>query len=291
MNHILENDLLKITVAEHGAEIRSIIRKSDGVELMWQADAAYWGRTSPVLFPLVGNYYEKKSIYAGHTYEMGQHGFARDMEFTLLERSDDELLFYLQEDETSLEKYPFWFELMIRYQLDGTTVKVEWTVKNTNDDVMHFSIGAHPAFNCDLDTASLRFEKKGKPCDKLVANIIAGDGSGCLSDEQEVLALDNGVLKLSDELFAKDALIMEDEQADLVTLIDGDGKDVVSVTCPTQLFGIWSPVGKHAPFVCIEPWYGRCDRVGFNQMLEEREYGNSLAVGGQFVGAYEMQFK
>ena len=290
MNHVIENENLKVTVVDHGAEVRSIIRKSDNAEMMWQADAAYWGRTSPVLFPLVGNYYEKKSIYQGKTYELGQHGFARDMDFALVKEASDELIFSLKDTEETLQKYPFHFELQIRYVLQDTTVQVHWTVKNTNEETMYFSIGAHPAFNCDLDTWRLRFEKNGVPCDSLTANIIANDGSGCLSDETEKLQLQDGLLTMSDELFAKDALIIEKQQADTVSLVNPDGKSVVSVTCPTPLFGIWSPVGKHAPFMCIEPWYGRCDRVGYDQKLENREYGNVLAPADEFHGGYEIRF-
>ena len=290
MNHVIENENLKVTIADHGAEVRSIIRKSDNTEMMWQADAAYWGRTSPVLFPLVGNYYEKKSVYQGKTYELGQHGFARGMDFVLVKEATDELIFSLKDTEETLQKYPFHFELQIRYVLQGTTVQVRWTVKNTNDETMYFSIGAHPAFNCDLDTYRLRFEKNGVPCDSLTANIIANDGSGCLSDETEKLQLQDGLLTMSDELFAKDALIIEKQQADVVTLVNPSGDAVVSVACSTPLFGIWSPVGKHAPFMCIEPWYGRCDRVGYNQKLEGREYGNVLAPADEFHGGYEMRF-
>ena len=290
MEHILENEKLKVTVSDHGAEIRSVIRKSDREELMWQADPAYWGRTSPVLFPLVGNYFEKKSVYDGKTYEMGQHGFARDMDFTLIKENADELVFELKDNAASHEKYPFDFELVIGYVLTDLTIKVSWTVRNTNDSKMYFSIGAHPAFNCDLNTYSLYFEKAGKPVSELLANVIANDGSGCLSEETDRHKLNNGVLKLSDELFFKDALIMEGEQSDRVTLRDDNGNDIVTVTCPTKLFGVWSPVKKHAPFVCIEPWYGRCDRVGFNQKLEEREYGNILEPGTVFTGGYDMIF-
>ena len=131
MNHVIENENLKVTVADHGAEVRSIIRKSDNAEMMWQADAAYWARTSPVLFPLVGNYYEKKSIYQGKTYELGQHGFARDMDFALVKEASDELIFSLKDTEETLQKYPFHFELQIRYVLQDTTLQVQWTVKNT----------------------------------------------------------------------------------------------------------------------------------------------------------------
>ncbi len=284
----IENSMLKLTVAEHGAEIRSLIRKSDGKELMWQADAAFWGRTSPVLFPLVGNYYEKKSVFAGKTYEMGQHGFARDMDFEVIKESADELVFELKDNEKSHEKYPFAFILTVGYKLSDNRITVSWGVKNTNDETMYFSIGGHPAFNCDLNTYALRFENKGVNNSRISAKVIAGDGSGCLSDAVDEYKLDDGILKMSDELFSKDALIIEDRQSDAVTLIDGNGKDVLKVSFDAPLFGVWSPTGKHAPFVCIEPWYGRCDRVGFNQKLEEREYGNTLEKGAEFGVKYDI---
>lgn len=289
MNYTLENDKIKLTVAEHGAEIKSLIRKADGKELMWQADAAYWGRTAPVLFPLVGNYYQKKSVYKGQTYEMGQHGFARDMDFMLGRQTENELVFLLKDNEESRKKYPFSFLLVITYRLENDTVNVEWKVENPNEETMYFSIGGHPAFNCDLDTYRLRFEKDNQSNAKITANIIADDGSGCLGDEQKQFQLDNGVLAMSDELFSRDALIIEDRQSDKVTLIDDKGQDVIAVKFDAPLFGVWSPVGKHAPFVCIEPWYGRCDRVGFNQKLEEREYGNALSITDIFQVSFDIQ--
>ncbi|SOC01237.1 aldose 1-epimerase family protein [Pseudobutyrivibrio ruminis] len=289
MNYTLENDKIKLTVAEHGAEIKSLIRKADEKELMWQADAAYWGRTAPVLFPLVGNYYQKKSVFKGQTYEMGQHGFARDMDFMLGRQTENELVFLLKDNEESRKKYPFSFLLVITYRLVNDTVNVEWKVENPNEETMYFSIGGHPAFNCDLDTYTLRFEKDNQPNAKITANIIADDGSGCLGDEQKQFELENGVLAMSDELFSRDALIIEDRQSDKVTLIDDNGQDVIAVKFDAPLFGVWSPVGKHAPFVCIEPWYGRCDRVGFNQKLEEREYGNTLSITDIFQVSFDIQ--
>jgi galactose mutarotase-like enzyme len=289
MNYTLENEKIKLTVAEHGAEIKSLIRKSDNTEIMWQADAAYWGRTAPVLFPLVGNYYEKKSVFKGQTYEMGQHGFARDMEFKLGHQTENELVFLLKDNEESRKKYPFSFLLVITYRLENDTVNVEWKVENPNEETMYFSIGGHPAFNCDLDTYTLRFEKADKANAEITANIIADDGSGCLGDEQKTFKLENGVLEMSDELFSRDALIIEDRQSDKVTLIDDNGNDVIAVKFDAPLFGVWSPVGKHAPFVCIEPWYGRCDRVGFNQKLEEREYGNTLGITDTFQVSFDIQ--
>ena len=275
----------ELTVSDHGAEIRSL--KKDGKELMWQADPAFWGRTSPVLFPLVGNYWEKKSRFRGSVYEMSQHGFARDMDFNLVSQSEDELLFELKENEETLAKYPFSFVLRLGYRLSAEGVEVIWEVTNPTGSDIFFSIGGHPAFNCDLDSYGLKFMKEGKSCEgSLLANIIEGDGSGCLSDRSKELALDGGVLEMNSRLFDEDALIIEDRQADSVTLLDPEGKEVLTVAFDAPLFGIWSPAGKHAPFVCIEPWYGRCDRVGFTGELDEREYGNRLGAGEKFRAVY-----
>ena len=286
--YTISNSTYTLTVSDHGAEIRSL--KKDGTELMWQADPAFWGRTSPVLFPLVGNYWEKKSRYDGKEYEMSQHGFARDQDFTLLSQTDDELWFELKENDETLAKYPFSFILQLGYKLTSEGVEVLWKVINPTDGDISFSIGGHPAFNCDLTKDRLLFTKDGQPlASPLTAKIIAGDGSGCLSDRVKELSLTDGTLAMSYELFDEDALILEDRQADAVAIIDSTGKELLTVTFDAPLFGVWSPTGKKAPFVCIEPWYGRCDRVGFTGQINEREYGNTLAPKAEFCVSYTIR--
>ena len=289
--YVIQNDSLKLTVSSHGAEIKSLIRKNDGREIMWQADPAYWNRTSPVLFPLVGNYKNKTSVHEGKAYSMGQHGFARDMEFELKDKKDEEIFFTLKENEETLKKYPFAFLLELGYRLMGDTVEVIWSVKNTNDSPMYFSIGGHPAFNCDLENSRLKLYKDGETVHNTVTyNIIEGDGSGCLSDRQKTITPDeNGSFAMSYELFSEDALILENRQADAVELIDEKGEPVVRVSFDAPLFGLWSPVGKNAPFVCIEPWYGRCDRADFDGELKDRQYGNTLQSGSEFPVSYKIQ--
>ena len=119
-------------------------------EYLWQADPKFWGRTSPVLFPIVGNYAQKQSVYEGKTYTLSQHGFARDMEFDLESQTEEEIWFVLKDTESTLEKYPFHFILKVGYRLSGRQVEVMWKVENPNDKKMYFSIGGHPAFNCPL---------------------------------------------------------------------------------------------------------------------------------------------
>ena len=155
--YVLQNEELKVSVASAGAELKSALDQKTGREYLWNADPAYWNRTSPVLFPVVGSYKDKTSYYDGKAYTMGQHGFARDMEFTLESSSDTEIWFVLRADETTYEKYPFDFELHCGYSLQGRSILVMWKVVNPTDGKIWFSIGAHPAFNCAMEGWKLRF--------------------------------------------------------------------------------------------------------------------------------------
>lgn len=291
MIHEIKNADITVKISDHGAELKSLVANDDSREYMWQADPAFWGRTSPVLFPVVGCYYGKESRYNGKTYIMGQHGFARDMDFELVEQTDDGIMFKLTDSAETHEKYPFSFNLFCGYQLTGKEIRVIWKVVNTDKSESYFSIGAHPAFICDLDKDVLKFEKSGKALDSVRTNVIASDGSGCMSDKTKEFRLESGILKMSDELFSEDALVIEDKQVDAISILDTRGDMIVRVSFDTPLVGVWSPVGKHAPFACIEPWYGRCDRVGFAGDISEREYGNNLAPGEMFEASYRISIK
>ena len=278
--YTLENAQVKMSVKSAGAELISLIDKATGYEYMWCGDPAFWGRVSPVLFPVVGQYKDKTSYYDGQAYTMGQHGFARDMEFELESQTEDEIWFSLADSPESHEKYPFDFLLCCGYRLEGRSVHMMWKVKNTDARTMYFSIGAHPAFNCPMDgTWKLRFDTDAP----LTVGILE---NGVLSDRQKTLVLENGLYPITNDLFDDDALIVENDQAHNVAILNAEGKAVVEVDFQSHLFGVWSPVKKNAPFVCIEPWYGRSDRAGFDQKLENREYGNVLESGGEFEAEY-----
>ncbi len=283
MRYTLENENIRAEFDTAGAELRAVTDVKTGYEYMWCGDAAFWGRVSPVLFPVVGQYRDKESIYDGVTYHLGQHGFARDREFQLLKKEDNQIWFRLQADEESKKVYPFSFRLDIGYELKERSIEVIWGVGNEDTREMFYSIGAHPAFACDLSKDALRFDG----CDKIVAGYLQ---NGCLYDRTEEIALKDGVLALTPELFDDDALILEKKQTGEVQLLRAD-KPVVTVTFDAPLVGIWSPTGKNAPLVCIEPWFGRSDRVDFSKKLEEREHGNHLNVGEERRHAYTMRFE
>ena len=79
--HVLENESLRITVADQGAELISVFDKEENRERLWTADPAIWNRHAPILFPFVGKVTDGKYRVNGAEYSMKtQHGFARDMD-------------------------------------------------------------------------------------------------------------------------------------------------------------------------------------------------------------------
>ena len=126
--HTLKNDVLTVEVSEHGAELHSI--RKGATEYLWQADPKFWARHSPVLFPIVGSVWDKLYRVDGKVYELGQHGFARDMDFVKVEGNDTEVFYRLESDEETLKKYPWPFRLEIGYKLKDNAIEVIWRVYN-----------------------------------------------------------------------------------------------------------------------------------------------------------------
>ena len=270
--YTIENKRLRVGFELHGAEMVSMYDQEKDRELIWQADPAYWKRNAPVLFPFVGKVNGGEYRYQGKTYEMGQHGFARDMEFTLVEKDDTSITFELNSDEKTLEKYPFEFKLTIRYVLEMNTLAVIWNVENPAGERMYYSIGAHPAFNVEqAKKQEYRVQLSGNDTDALTYILIDPETAGADWEHPHTLELDEEQAVLAkDELFENDALIFDNEQVKRATIIDPEGKALVTVDCPGfPSFGLWSP-SKDAGFICLEPWMGRVDNNGFTGELPEK---------------------
>lgn len=281
------NDKITIQVDSMGAELKSLKDVATGREYMWNADPQFWKRTSPVLFPLVGGL--KGGVYRldGREYPMGQHGFARDMEFKLKSQVANEIWFTLKSDEETMSRYPYPFLLELGYELAERTVIVKWSVRNPVGDSMYFSIGGHPAFLCPIEEGTkqtdygIRLDAEGQVAVSTLYN-------GLLDGKKVDQKLDHGVIPVTEHLFDGDALVIEHDQAHSVALVKPDGAAYLTVSFDAPLFGIWSPPGKRAPFICIEPWYGRCDKVDFDGDWKEREWGQKLEGGGMFQAEYRI---
>ena len=299
----LENDRLKVEVSAFGAELHSIYNKSTGFEYLWHGDKSYWGRRSPVLFPIVGKVWNGRMKYCGAEYALSQHGFARDCEFAKLDESQLSRLllkrdgdvqkcgFVLYSNEATKKLYPFDFALYIIYCLIDNCLEVNWIVENRTEGDMYFQIGAHPAFNYrDFDEDAdiqgyMKFDRTGK---MLLTTLECG---GYAARERREIEVSPDGIVINKSTFAGDALVFE-KQLKRVTLCDRNGEAYVEVEFDAPVVGLWSPAKiGYAPFMCIEPWYGRCDDSNFDGDYNEKPYINYLKEGETFRSTYKIILK
>lgn len=291
MNVTLSNNLLSVEISTLGAELQSIINVRTGRQYLWQGDPRFWNRRSPILFPTVGSVWEGRYRIDGVEYEMGQHGFARDYEFEIIpDTPDDEAWFALESDAETLKMFPRRFRLEIGYRLQGERLTVLWKVKNLDDKEMPFHIGAHPAFYypdfnpSDPVHGYFLFDGKNLRTELLKEK-------GCMGyDEMEVVTDDQGMLPITATTFDIDTIVLANRQVNRVSFLDKHRAPYISVLFNAPVVGMWSP-GPDAPFLCIEPWYGRCDRAGYEGEFRDREYTNLLPPSGTFDASYLIIFE
>ena len=288
MIHYLENQNYQIAVKTSGAELSSFRNKLENLEYIWQADPQIWPRHAPVLFPVVGKVPDGKYSYGGKTYELPQHGFARDMDFTLASQSETELIFELKESAETLAKYPFPFRLQVIYRLEGNALNIAYSVRNPGKSDLYFSIGAHPGFNCPLFTGEkfsdyyLEFDRPETQDRYLLDN-------GLLNGQTEPVLQNHKILPLSYALFSKDAIVLKNLGSEKITLktdkhnhgLDFEFKDF-------PFFGIWTK-GEGAGFICLEPWQGIASQVGDSGELTQKEGIKKLAAGKDFSCDYTIR--
>lgn len=284
-SYTIENEYLKVEVSTLGAELLSVVNKETGYEYIWQGAEGYWSRHSPLLFPNVGRTYNDIIRIGTETYKTSQHGFARDENFELDYIKDTSLLMHLSSNERTKEVYPFDFTLLITYVLDGNLLAIMWEVVNLSEADMYFTIGGHPAFNTLPNKSEYSLIFPGK--DKINYHLL-DTSNGCAKEEIHTLELDNSFLPLSNKLFEKDALIIDDNQVKNVGLVHGNELILSIGSQSFPNFGIWS--NGSAPFVCLEPWMGRADNVGFDDDISKKPGIIKLEQNGYFNCFYGMEF-
>lgn len=288
--YTMENGKLKVTVADYGAELVNIFDKANQRELIWQADPAFWNRHAPVLFPNVGKYYGGNFSYDGKEYPEGQHGFARDMAFKRIESNGDMVRHRLVSNEETRKRYPFEFLFDIAHHLNGNRLTVEWKVTNRGDKTMYFTIGGHPAFRVEVlpDTKFEDYFLQFAPDVNELSYMLLDTESGtAIADKSWPLALNDHRYRLRKDMFDKDALIFDGGQIQWAALALPDGTPYVALESRDfPNYGIWSKPG--APYVCLEPWCGRCDNRGFEGEISAKPGIIALAPGESFTKSYDI---
>lgn len=278
---ILENEVLKVQIAEKGAELQSIVNKIPDIDYLWNGNPAFWAKHSPVLFPIVGSLKNNTYTYMGKSYQLPRHGFARDMNFEAEKYIQKEVILLLKSNTETKKNYPFDFEFRIRYQISGDELSTEYIVSNTGKSILLFSVGGHPAFRLPLtsDTAFSDYYLKFEEIENLPRWPISKDG--LILPQSLPLLDDTNRLNLNKSLFYQDALVFKYPASSEISLLSAKTKHGLRFQMGEFPFlGIWS--AKDADFVCIEPWCGIADSVNSNQQLEQKEGIEKLSPGKLF---------
>lgn len=263
MNTTISNSILKASIKHAGAELFSL-KDNQNKEYIWEGNPDFWGKHSPILFPIVGTLKNNTYTIDKKEYQLPRHGFARDMEFKLVEKTENSVVFSLEPNEETLKKYPFEFELQLIYTLEGTSLNIEYIVINKGDTKMPFSIGAHPAIALpeNFESYSFKFEKE----ESLKYNLLEND---LISNKTETLKTIENVVPLNYKLFENDALVFKTLESNSITILEKN-KPYIQVNFEDfPSLGIWTK--DQAPFVCIEPWFGYSDTADNSGNLFEKE--------------------
>ena len=260
----ISNSELSVAINHKGAELISLKKIDSNEEYIWEGSPNYWGKHSPILFPIVGTLKNNSYSYKNCTYQLSRHGFARDIDFDLINHNENEVIFSLSSNEVTKERFPFEFELRIIYTLHNSELTVSYQVINKDSDTMPFSIGGHPAFALHekIENYSLQFE----PDENLISYQLEND---LLSEKTQTIQLIKNRLPLTYSLFENDALIFKKLKSKQIQILKM-GKPILNFKFNDfPNFGIWTKM--NAPFICLEPWVGYSDVLNSTGNILEKE--------------------
>ena len=292
MEYILENEYLKVTVTTWGAQLKSVVRKCDGVEHMWQADKSHWGYHAPILFPYCGKVKDGMIEARGQHFEnLPQHGFARIGEHTLLQHTANTVVLELRESETTYAMWPYAFRLITTYRLEGATVHHTLTVVNTDDEPMSFGIGYHPGFAIPFDSQhtfrdyEFRFDTPQSPL------CLSCAPTGLYQGHSYYLAYNTDTIPLHADLFSDDSHCMVGLSAQTLGIYEKDtGRGVVCNISNFPYTLIWSKPGEPR-FVCIEPWHSIPSAENSDHKWEHKPAAATIAPGEHWETTLSMTFQ
>lgn len=283
----LENDTVLVTVKEHGAELASLRSKQTNLEYLWIGDAKYWGRQAPVLFPIVGRLKNDTYQVDQKNFTLGQHDFARDMDFTVVSQSQTKVVLELVANKETKKVYPYDFKLQLGYELSENGLLVSYRVNNPANETMYFGIGGHPAFRTPLsndesfEDYQVSFASEASlPKIPLVA--------GLTDIESATLAAPK--VAINRDVFKDDALIYDlgQKPTEIKLQSQKSGHGVSLQTNDAKFMGVWSTYPKDGAFVCLEPWWGLADTVDSAGDFTNKYASNMLKPGETFTSQYQI---
>lgn len=275
----IENQWASVEVKTQAAEVISFFDKEKKIEHMWQGNPQFWSGRNPILFPMVGSTWTKDYQWKNKTYQMGNHGFARNSDFVVESTGEDYIELSLSANDQTRTQYPFEFKLVVLYRLEKKKLTISYRIENQGHDMMPFSFGLHPAFNCPMQEGE-SFEDY-----RLVFDRPETQTTG-RKETQFQLNLENEIA-LSYSLFDKiPTLLFEQLNSPYVTLTNGKHSVKVSIA-GYRWVAFWTK--QDAPYLCIEPWHGHGDFSEVTVPFEEREGTIQLEANHTFSTSYTVE--
>ncbi len=281
----IRSEYISAKLSPLGAELKSLFDLENGQEYLWQADPAFWARSAPHLFPIVGKLKDDKFRIGRKFYGMPQHGFARDSKFDVVQAQRDEVTFRLGYNSETLKLYPYKFLLEVTYRCYGPKLFVEYRVFNVDKQEIYFSLGFHPAFNIPIQNGTLEdyyieFEER-----EPVGAFFLTQGLVNFEHKDDKTVFDGRRISLNEKLFEHGALVFKDLISGRVALKNKiDAREVILDIDDAPYLGIWRPEG--APFVCVEPWFGVSDGVFGDYDFLKKEGLNELEPSESFKASF-----
>jgi galactose mutarotase-like enzyme len=277
----IKNGKLSAEIKHFGAELISL-KTNQNREYIWEGNPEFWGKHSPILFPIVGTLKNNSFHHNEIEYHLSRHGFARDIEFELIDATENSAVFSIQSSEETLKVYPFEFELQIIYTLDGNNLSIAYKVINKGKYTMPFSIGAHPAFALPnhFENYAIAFEKE----EPLEYYLLEND---LISNKTKKLEVQNKQIPLTFELFKNDALIFKTLQSKSLTILENKNPILRVHFEDFPSLGIWTKM--NAPLLCIEPWFGYSDTNENSGNLFEKEGIQILESNATFHSKFSIE--
>jgi galactose mutarotase-like enzyme len=214
---------------------------------------------NPILFPICGPLVDNKYEIEGRSYSMKQHGFARNLPWTVADVKTDpdsaSIKIHLESGPESREQYPFDFSVDFTYRLTANSLRIDQTYENRSSTPMPFYAGFHPYFTApkkdavNLTVAATKFN-----------DFLSGE----TRPAERVINFEAGPELNGDFRYVSEKRVSFTNFGQPYSIEIEFGEQFKHVV-------IWAL--KDKPFICVEPW------MGFNRALNAGESVTDLPPG------------
>ena len=217
----------------------------------------------PVLFPICGGLPNNELPLPQGTFELPQHGFAREQRWQLQELSDGSgVQLQLSDNPQTQGSYPFAFGLNLELRLEPNALAITAVIENRSRTTMPFSLGLHPYFAVS-DLSRVRFEGLPERClnHLTMAEAATATQVGRLAEGIDLLVRPEGDVRL----------------------IDPGADRCITLQCshPLDLVVLWSDPPRS--MVCLEPWSGPRSALISGDRRLELAPGANMALHTRYV--------